>query len=809
MLTKFYWAYLLFTLSCMSAFAADGKKDVRAGRTSEKITIDGKLSEKAWQVADKAESFTQLSPNPGNASRQRSKVSILYDDHNVYIGAFLFDTAADSILKQLTPRDNFEYDNTDAFGVVFDTYNDHQNGFAFVVTAAGVQADAKVKFDGYDYTWNAAWYSKALITDSGWCVEMKIPYSALRFPKKDIQLWGANFFRNLRRVREKSYWSKITPGTSNTLNSAGLIKDIASIQSPLRLALLPYISAYAENYDGKNANTINGGLDIKYGINESFTLDMTLVPDFGQTLYDNRVLNLSPIEVRYDERRYFFTEGVDLFNKNDLFYSRRVGGTPINNSKVTDQLKNNEIISENPANTQLYNATKISGRTKGNLGIGLFNAISAPTYAKVYDTTTRTTREIQTAPLSNYSVLVLEQALKHNSYISFINTNVSRKENSYNANVSALLMRFVSKSNKYAVNTSGDLSSIYGTASAYTGHRFFVQAAKISGNYTWYINTQQISDKFNPNDLGYLARNNVAYYNYNQSYNIYKPFWIVNQANNNIIISYNRILNPDAFQSCSISGSHGVTLKNFLSLGVNWSTQPITSNDYFEPRTPGRYYVYPSYFSYGGYFSSDYRKKFALDGSAYHTAYGSKYRETIELFLSPRYRFSDQFSMVYSISSTHAYRDVGYVNKVNDSIFLGTRNVHTLENALYAAYIFTSKMSLQVDARHYWSVANYLKYDYLENNGQLTYTGYTTNHNINFNTFNIFANLIWQFKPGSEVRVVYQNSIYSRSSSLPNNFADNLQQTFKYPQSNSISVKVIYFLDYQDLKGMLNKNSKT
>src|SRR6185295_8585863 len=103
-------------------------------------------------------------------------------------------------------------------------------------------------------------------------------------------------------------------------------------------------------------------MDIKYGFNESFTLDMTLVPDFGQTIYDNKVLNLSPIEVKYDERRYFFTEGLDIFNKNDLFYSRRVGGTPVRSGSIPGFLGSDEVVVENPAASKLYNATKISGR---------------------------------------------------------------------------------------------------------------------------------------------------------------------------------------------------------------------------------------------------------------------------------------------------------------------------------------------------------------------------------------------------------------------------------------------------------------
>src|SRR5206468_2831950 len=110
----------------------------------------------------------------------------------------------------------------------------------------------------------------------------------------------------------------------------------------------------------------NGGMDVKYGINESFTLDATLIPDFGQVVSDNVVNNLTPYEIKFEENRPFFTEGTELFNKANLFYSRRVGSTPTGYYKVLDSANNDpdiEII-KNPAKTQLYNAIKFSGRTE-------------------------------------------------------------------------------------------------------------------------------------------------------------------------------------------------------------------------------------------------------------------------------------------------------------------------------------------------------------------------------------------------------------------------------------------------------------
>lgn len=783
-----------------TALGQDAKKILNAQRAFGNITIDGQLTDSVWNTLDVATSFTQTSPNPGSPSAQRTAIRMLYDNDFVYVGALLYDLHADSILKQLTARDEYEYANTDAFTVVFDTYNDHQNGFAFAVTAAGVQGDAKVRFDNYDYSWNAAWFSKITQHDSGWTVEMKIPYAALRFPATQTQLWGINFLRTIRRSREKSAWNSIKPEVNNALGQAGILMGVKDIVSPLRLALLPYVSAYAENYAGANAQTVNGGLDVKYGLNESFTLDMTLVPDFGQTLYDNRVLNLSPIEVRYDERRYFFTEGVDLFNKNDLFYSRRVGGFPVNAFQINQQLNDNEVIEKNPITTRLYNATKISGRNKYNLGIGFFNAIGAPTFATIRDTLTNTQRKFQTSPLTNYNVVVLDQALKNNSFISFVNTNVTRKENSYNANVSALLVRFANKANSYAIDASTDVSNLVRDGKAVTGYRYLLQAGKIKGNYTWAVNANTISDQFNPNDLGYLARNNVSYYNFSQNYNIYKPFSIFNNFFNNLTFSYNRLYHPNDFQSMAISGSHDVTLRSFHSMGVYWDVNPITANDYFEPRTPGRLFLLPSSYFGGAYLSSDYRKKFALDININKRVFAAAGRQNIYFNVSPRYRFSDRLLVVCSSQFYTNYKEVGFVNRVNNDIYLGTRNLFTIENGITANYIFNSKMALKMNGRHYWSKAIYSKYSLLGDDGMLVTSTYNTNHNINFNTFNVFMNFVWQYRPGSEMNIVYQNSIYTLGDKIFDNYSEDLRYTLQAPQSNSISVKVIYFLDYNALK---------
>ena len=181
-------------------------------------------------------------------------------------------------------------------------------------------------------------------------------------------------------------------------------------------------------------------MDVKYGINESFTLDATLIPDFAQVQSDNVVLNLSPFDIKFEDYRPFFTEGTELFNKAGIFYSRRIGDAPSGAYGVLQLATSSPdyAIIKNPGITRLYNATKFSGRTKNNLGIGILNSLTVPMYAEIRNDLNDSTLRILTEPLTNYNIIVLDQALKNRSSITFTNTNVLRKGNNRNANVAAL-----------------------------------------------------------------------------------------------------------------------------------------------------------------------------------------------------------------------------------------------------------------------------------------------------------------------------------------------------------------------------------
>ncbi|RYU79762.1 DUF5916 domain-containing protein [Hymenobacter persicinus] len=827
------------------AATAAPKRQLPAVRITEVIKLDGQLDEAAWQQATPATDFIQNRPNPGPHEKHPTEVRILYDDAAIYVGAVMHDVSPDSILRELTPRDGFG--NTDFIGVFFDTYHDQINGYGFFVTTGGVQMDCRYSpAGGEDFNWNAVWDSRTAVRGTDWVAEMRIPYSAIRFSSAEAQLWGINFMRQRKRDNQAFFWNEVKPQVDGFVNQWGELRGVTGIKSPLRLSLTPYVSAYVNHYPFKQqgirntSTSFNGGADIKYGINESFTLDATLVPDFGQTLSDNQVLNLSPFEVQYNENRAFFTEGTELFNKGNLFYSRRVGATPIGFGDVKGQLRKSrrlddggrvpgEVVVTNPGVTRLLNATKVSGRTSKGLGVGVFNALSNDVYATVRDSVDGSERQVLTQPFSNYNIVVLDQSLKNNSYVSLINTNVTRWGSTYDANVTGGLFRFANKKNSYAVDGrliySRRRGTVFNSADAIddqNGYKYQVSVGKISGNFTWNVGQGIESDTYNPNDLGILfGNNNISQYA-NFNYNKYKPFWKVNNLYTWWSINHSLLYRPTRYQNMNFAGGANTTFtKSFLTTGFNFDVNPV-NHDFYEPRTYplGEYYVrVPANVNVGGFVSSDYRKKFALDLNGGVRAYAQDDRFDrprrlgIGATISPRYRVNNKLNFRYSLDWSRSRNQIGFVNgglsndEPLDKVFegqrpLGRRRVTTITNTVSAAYTFTNRMSLTVRTRHYTSTVQYNEFIGLAPGGKETTVAYQRNRDNTFNAFNVDAAFSWWFAPGSQVSIVWKNA---NATSLDANAAtplyfDNLSNTINTPHNNSVSVKVLYYLDYLALR---------
>ena len=795
-------------------------RSMPAIKISASIKIDGNLDDEGWKNIEPASDFITITPVFGKVSKRNTKVKIAYDNTAIYIGAYMYDHPS-NIRKQLTARDVLDRQDVDIFTVGFDTYHDKQNAFVFRVSPANVQSDIKISQSGsvYDHGWDAVWESKTIIKEDGWVAEIKIPLSAIRFSKKDMQQWGINFARFTRKENENSAWNPINPNISGELNQWGVWTGINNISPPTRLSFLPYLSGGFRVSPTSKGNVTeflkSGGMDVKYGINESFTLDVTLIPDFAQVQSDNVFLNLSPFEVKFDDYRPFFTEGTELFNKAGLFYSRRIGAAPGKSSSVLASYGNKpgcEII-KNPGITRLYNATKFSGRTKGNLGIGIFNAVTAPMYAKIRDLNVGKDTSILTEPLTNYNIIVLDQALKNRSSVSFTNTNVLRKGNSRNANVSSLDLSLFDKKNNYNFSLSGRYSTIWGKQGNKNGFTTGAGFGKVSGILQYRASLSVESDKYDPNDLGFILNNNSFKYSANIGYIINKP--TRHFLNHNYRVSFTNayLYKPFEWTNLQINANAFFLFKNFWDLSLGFQTSPLWNKDYFVHsnvytgyflrRTP--YY----YFGFNG--SSDSRKKLHVNwrlGGAESPLPNDPYWNGS---LGLRYRFSDKFQLSTSIDVVQDKGNWGAAKRSNGSLIINPngspvisrRNLKTNTFIVSSQYNFNSRMNVNIRMRHYWSILQNTNFYNLKPDGYWRDTTFFANENLNFNTFNVDMFFTWDFLLGSRLTIAWKNALGGNVNIDPysnSTYFKNFGRAVDNPHSNEITVKIVYFLDYLKLK---------
>lgn len=811
----------LFTLIIIHAsVAAYGQKETRklnALGTGSIPPIDGLAEDLTWDGANIAKGFYQYEPHNDRAASLETYVQVLYDDEALYIAARMIDSLPGKILTELGLRDSSDEINADQFWVDINPFNDGINGFRFMVSASGVQTDINMSGSGRshgDINWDAVWLSAVSIDEHGWFVEMKIPYAALRFPPGDVQQWSINFWREIRRTREKSSWNFANRKVGNPLAYMGVLNGIEGVDPPLRLALFPYVSSYLEKIGGGEQweNSFSGGMDLKYGISNSFTMDMTLIPDFGQVQSDARVLNLSPYEVKYDENRQFFTEGTELFGKADIFYSRRIGSRPRGYADVYSGIQQTsevyEVVIENPLEARLINATKISGRTSSGLGLGLFNAMTAPGHALIRDTISGTIRRQTTQPFTNYSVLVADQSLQNNSFVSLINTNVAGSQPGYTANVSAAEFRLMDATNMYSISGDAGISQQYQSRDDdIFGYTYNLSAGKVGGIWQYAYNRLVYSNTYDPNDLGFLAYNNLVMDKVSLSYNVFDPFWRFLDLRNEVVVNYNRLHTPDTFTGFNIGYRLRALFDNRFFIMARANYRPLGNRDYFEPRVHGRFYETQSAYDLFGMFSTDYRKRVFVDGDISYARTLSYYQQQESGFeFRPTFRASDRLNVSYGFRHNGLNNDIGFVRLAgDDQIYFGMRNTDTYVNTLQASWIFNNNLSLKMDLRHYWSVVEYAGNYYLLNTkGRLDDLNFDLEaDNINYNAFTVDMMLIWHFAPGSQLSLAWKNNIDSNITHITRSYWDNFTNIIEQPQINSLSLRILYYLDYQKLRNIV------
>ncbi len=303
---------------------AAGRVTVRAVRLTEPFRLDGALDESVYETVPPVGGFLQQLPDEGAPTTERTEAWVFYDDSTVYVGARLWDSAPESqwIANEMV-RDSFQLVNNDYFSVAFDTFYDRRNGVSFMVNPIGGFMDYEISDEGFSNAdWNPIWDVRTGRFDGGWTVEMEIPFKSLRYRPGASQIWGFQLGRAIRWKNEQTYLTPVPasagPGEFR-LSVAGTLTGVEVQPGNRTLEVKPYaIGSLATDVNAvpRISNDGDGdfGFDVKYGVTQNLTADFTYNTDFAQVEVDQQQVNLTRFSLFFPEKREFFLEGQGIFD---------------------------------------------------------------------------------------------------------------------------------------------------------------------------------------------------------------------------------------------------------------------------------------------------------------------------------------------------------------------------------------------------------------------------------------------------------------------------------------------------------------
>jgi len=379
------------------------QKTVKIVKASSDIVIDGILNEPVWAEAENATDFHQNFPSDRTLASSKTKVSLTYDEHNLYAGITCYDSLEGKYIVESLRRD-FRESNNDYLMLLLDPFNDLTNGYVFALTPLGVQLEGLLSGGGGGFrpvssSWDNIWYSKVKKNNSSWTAEIKIPFKTFRYDDK-ITSWNIQFVRNDLKRNERSTWTRVERQYRPTSLSfsGGLKWDSLPPPAGSNISFIPYVSGSASQdklnnedvkYDGK------AGFDGKVALSSAMNLDLTVYPDFSTVEVDQQLTNITRFELFFPERRQFFLENSDLFTdfgfrRSQVFFSRRIG-----------------------LDSPLLFGARLSGQLGAGLKIGLLNAQTANQNMESEDD----------MPAYNFTVATFRQQIFGRSNIGVIFTN--------------------------------------------------------------------------------------------------------------------------------------------------------------------------------------------------------------------------------------------------------------------------------------------------------------------------------------------------------------------------------------------------
>jgi len=807
---------LFFVLIFSFTFSQD-RKILNINRFDSPPKIDGILNDANWKTLIPATKFERWMPNNGSSEKDGYEhfVYIGYDDNAIYVaGKF---NNPNPIPVEFSQRDDIWEINAETFFISINSYDDNINEQSFQVTSAGTLGDSYTSGEMSDEDWDfdTVFESKVSIGNKSWSMEMRIPYSALRFPSKKIQKWGINFGRKIAESGEVYTWNFVDQKNANYGESMGITSEIKDISPPIRLFFYPYAQSSIDFKKGSSPlNGYSAGMDLKYGINNSFTLDATLIPDFGQVTFDDKELNLSPFEQQFDENRAFFTEGSSLFKKADrisfrggsFFYSRRIGDEISFDEE--DILNANEKILSYDRKADLLNSIKLTGTTSSGLSIGFINSITDNAYASIENSLTGKIRKEKIAPATNFNVLSLnQQVLNEYSTISFLNANVYRIGEGFdNSNNSAFVFNLFDDKRKFNIkgNVNQSNSPVFSETKGFRGALAF---DKLTGSLRYGFGWRGVDANYYQNDLGYYNNRNDQSIYAKVSYMTFNPTDLYEKLQAYLYVFESSRFYPKIKKSSGwrLGGEIISPKLEEIKLVIDYDSK---NKNFEEPRSKNSFINEPAKYEFQLQYKSDTRKKIQYSLGMEHSyaveeLFDEK-KNDIEINSGIGFRLSNNFNLDYEIKNEINYDDVGYVYKENENIYFGKRDVKALENNLILNYNFDSYKSLNLRFRQFWSSAKYDDSFFLLNSkGERVVSDKSiidNDPNTNFNLWNLDLSYNWEFLPGSKLTLLYRNNIFNENNLSGISYYSSTKELFQKPIDHQVSIRINYFLDYNLIK---------
>jgi len=735
----------------------------KAVRAAKAPVIDGDLSDPAWQNAPEITGFTQREPAEGKPATQQTRVRIVYDDQAIYFGLLMED---DHPATPLLARRDTDLNNGDYVRVSIDSQHDHLNGASFIVNASNVQMDSVLFNDINDDTsWDAVWDSATKIGEKGWTAEMRIPFSQLRFPEKDVHTWGFNIGRSNARLTEVSRLVHSPKSEAGYVRYFADLEGISGIHPRRSFEIMPYgvarsdLRSRADNpFVKPAAHRMDGGVDVKYGLTSSLTLTGTVNPDFGQVEVDPAVLNLSQFETFFPEKRPFFTEGADVFRFGNgpassrwgfnvgfptFFYSRRIGRTP--------QASLDADWQNAPGETTILGAAKVTGKVGKGWTVGILDALADQEEAwfRTGDVVGKETVE----PMTNYLVTRATREYGKASRAGFMFTSVNRRltgtldpllrQNAYFGGVDGYTFfrdkswlldwyagtSLVEGSAEAMASTQNNPARYYArpdaghieldpTRTSLSGWAGRAMFGKEKGKWRPNFQVQLLSPGFEVNDVGFMTRTDsvathavMRYLNTDVTRYTREINWWVGKYQN---WNFDHDLTANG-----VSANFYTQFKNYWSA---WGWGGVAA-DHLDDRITrgGPAMIYRGHHYAGGGFGNDSRKRvsFETEGERVDDGFGGSsgsywlsliYRPTpaIKLSISPRY------SRVHEVAQyVTQIDDAAYTPTYGKRYIFATLNQKTLDLGIRTDWTMSSRLSLQLFVQPFVASGDYVGYKQL------------------------------------------------------------------------------------------------